>query len=133
MIAERESIEATLHRRWTLFAGFVARIEDTRLPKCVVFRELVGGAGCVGGQEKEWVWCFLDEVPQSLRHQRWPVDDCSPGRGGMAQDGGTRDGTFHGEIDRCRGSQGWATAWSTMLERDGKEQGEDSVRLFRTY
>ena len=35
--------------------GFVAHIEDTRLPKCVMFGELVGGAGCVGGQEKEWM------------------------------------------------------------------------------
>ena len=43
------------------------------------------------------------------------VDDCSPGRGGMAQDGGT----FHGEIDLCRESQGWATACSGMPERDG--------------
>ena len=24
--------------------------------------------------------------PQSFRHQRRPVDDCSPGRGGMVQD-----------------------------------------------
>ena len=43
-----------------MFTGFVARIEDTRLPKCVMFEELVGGAGCVGGQEKEWMGCFLD-------------------------------------------------------------------------
>ena len=47
-----ESIEATLRRRRILFAGFVARMEDTRLPKCVMFVEFVGGAGCVGGQEK---------------------------------------------------------------------------------
>ena len=46
-----ESIEAILRRRWTLFAGFVARVEDTRLPKCEMFGELVGGAGCVGGRE----------------------------------------------------------------------------------
>ena len=32
--------------------------------------------------------------PQSFRYQRRPVDDCSPGRGGMAQNGGTRGGTF---------------------------------------
>ena len=50
-----ESIEATSRRRRTLFAGFVARMEDTRLPKCVMFGELVGDAGCVGGQEKEWM------------------------------------------------------------------------------
>ena len=45
-----------------MFAGFVMRIEDTRLPKCVMFGELVGGAGCVGGQEKEWMGCFVDDL-----------------------------------------------------------------------
>ena len=59
---ESESIEATLRRRRILFAGFVARMEDTRLPKCVMFRELVGDAGCVGGQGKEWMRCFLDDL-----------------------------------------------------------------------
>ena len=56
------SIEATLRRRRILFARFVARKEDTRLPKCVMFGELMGGAGCVGGQEKEWIGCFLDNL-----------------------------------------------------------------------
>ena len=37
-------------------------MEDTRLPKCVLFGEMVGGAGCVGGQEKEWMGCFLDNL-----------------------------------------------------------------------
>ena len=45
---ESESIEVTLRRRRILFAGFVARMEDTRLPKCVV----VGGRGLCWGQEK---------------------------------------------------------------------------------
>ena len=44
-----ESIEATLRRRRILFAEFVARMEDTRLPKCVMFGELKGRADCVGG------------------------------------------------------------------------------------
>ena len=57
-----ESIEATLRRRRILFAGFVARMEDTRLPKCAMFGEMVMGAGCVGGQEKEWIGCFLDDL-----------------------------------------------------------------------
>ena len=47
------SIEATLRRRQILFAGFVAHMEDTRLTKCAMFVELVGGVGCVGGQKKE--------------------------------------------------------------------------------
>ena len=50
-----ESIEATIRRRQVLFARFVARIEDERLPKYMMFRELVGGTGCVGSQEKG-VW-----------------------------------------------------------------------------
>ena len=57
-----ESIEANLRRRRILFAGSVARMEDARLPKCVMFGGLVGGVGCVGGQEKEWKGCFLDDL-----------------------------------------------------------------------
>ena len=47
-----ESIGATLRRRRILFAGFVASMEVTRLPKCVMFGELVGRAGCVRGRKK---------------------------------------------------------------------------------
>ena len=36
MKTESESIEATLRRRRNLFAEFVVRMEDTRLPKCVM-------------------------------------------------------------------------------------------------
>ena len=122
-----ESIEATLRRRRILFAGFVARMEDTRLPKCVMFREMVGGAGCVGGQIKRVDWVFPGRS-QSFRHQRRPMNDCSPGRGGMTQNGRTRGGIFYGKMDRCRENQGWTTACSGMPERDGKNQGEDSPK-----
>ena len=37
-------------------------MENTRLPMCVIFGGMVGGAGCVGGQEKEWMGCFLDDL-----------------------------------------------------------------------
>ena len=56
-----------------------------------------GGRGLCGGSEKR-VDGVLSGRPQS------------PGREGMAQDGGTRGGTFHGEIDRCSERQGWTTA-----------------------
>ena len=36
-------------------------MEDTRLPKYVMFGELLRGVGCVGGQEKQWMGCFLDD------------------------------------------------------------------------
>ena len=102
-------------------------MKHTRLPKFVMFGELVGGAGCVGGAGKR-VGRVSPGRPQSYRHQRRSVDDCSSGRGGMAQDGGTTGGTFHGEIDRCRESRGWTTACSSMPERNGKGQGEDGLK-----
>ena len=67
-----ESIEATLRRRRILFAGFVARMKDTRLPKCVMFGEMMRGAACVGGQEKEWIGCFLDDFRAfSINADQW--------------------------------------------------------------
>ena len=41
---------------------YVARMKNTRLPKCVMFGELVGGAGYLGGEEKEWMGYFLDDL-----------------------------------------------------------------------
>ena len=47
-------------------------MEDRRLPKCVMFGELVGGAGCMGGQEKEWMGCFLDDLRASgINAEQW--------------------------------------------------------------
>ena len=37
-------------------------MENTRLPKCAMFGGMVGGAGFVGGEEKEWMGCFLDDL-----------------------------------------------------------------------
>ena len=94
-----ESIAATLGRRRILFAGLVARIEDTRLPKCVMFGELVGGAGCVGGQEKEWMGYFLDDLRAfGINADQWTTAARDEG----AQNGRTRGGSFHGKMDRCR-------------------------------
>ena len=47
-------------------------MEDTRLPKCVMFGGMVGGAGCVGSQEKEWMGCFLDDLRAlGINADRW--------------------------------------------------------------
>ena len=83
-----ENIEAIMRRRWILFEEYVARMEDTRLRKCVVFVEMVGARTAWGAMKKS-MGCFLDDL-RAFGYQRRPVDDCSPGRGGMAQDGGTR-------------------------------------------
>ena len=46
------SIEAILRKRRILFAGSVARMEDTRLPERVMFGELVGVRSPRGGKRK---------------------------------------------------------------------------------
>ena len=67
-------MEATLRRRRILFAGFVARMQDTRLPKCVMFGEMVGGASCVGGQEKEWMGCLLGDLRAfGINADQWTI------------------------------------------------------------
>ena len=50
----------------------------------------------------------------------------------MAQNDRTRGGTIHGKMDRCRKKQGWTAACSGMRERDGKDQGEDSLKQARS-
>ena len=47
-------------------------MEDTRPPKCVMFGEMVGGAGCVEGQKKEWMGCFLNDLRASdINADQW--------------------------------------------------------------
>ena len=115
-----ESIEATLRRRWILFAGFVARIEDTRLPKCVMFGELAGGAGCVRGQGKSRLRVPLDELRAfGINVDQWAT--AAQDKGECRKTAEQRGRKFHGEMDRCRESRGWDTTRNSMPERDGKD------------
>ena len=45
-----------------MFAGFVALMENTNLPKCGMVGKLVGGKGCVESQKKECMGCCLDDL-----------------------------------------------------------------------
>ena len=57
-------------------------------------RRIGAGRGLLEGAGKI-VDGVLPGRPQSFRHQRRPVDDCSSGRGEIAQDGGIRGEAFH--------------------------------------
>ena len=73
-----------MRKRRILLAGVLARMEDTRLSKCVMFGELIGGAGCVGARKKndgEWrktaeqeaemfmaEWMAAEKLRAELRH-----------------------------------------------------------------
>ena len=52
---DSESVEVIVRKRRILFAGFVARMREERLPQWVMFGEFVGGKGYSGGQEKDWM------------------------------------------------------------------------------
>ena len=47
-----------------VFPGRSQSFRHQRRPvdDCSPGRGMVGGAGCVGGQEKEWMGCFLDDL-----------------------------------------------------------------------
>ena len=80
-----------MRRRQVLIEGFVACMDNTRLPKCVMSRELVGGADCVGGRNKSgWgvSWTASDLSVLTTNSGRRLQ---SPGREGMAQGGEIRD------------------------------------------
>ena len=51
-----------MRKRRILFAGFVARIEEERLPQRVMFWELVGAKGYSRGQEKDWLAHLMDNM-----------------------------------------------------------------------
>ena len=71
-----------MRKRRILFAGFGASIKDTRWPKSVMFGELLVGGAAVHVERQEKVLKRVDGVsperPQSFRHHRRPVNDCSP-------------------------------------------------------
>ena len=60
---DSESVEAIVRKRRILFAGFVARMGEERLPQRVMFGELVGGKGYSGGQEKDWMDHLNEDMP----------------------------------------------------------------------
>ena len=45
-----------------------------RLAKCVMFGEMLGVAGCVGGQEKEWMGRFVDDLRAfGINADQWTI------------------------------------------------------------
>ena len=45
-----------------------------RLAKCVMFGEMVGGVGCVGGQEKEWMGRFVEDLRAfGINADQWTI------------------------------------------------------------
>ena len=62
--------------------AFVARMDNERLPKRVMFGEVDGGKGYSGGQEQDWMACLqhdlsLFNLPTEAKH--WTLAAKKPG------------------------------------------------------
>ena len=69
---DSESIETTVRRRRILFAGFVTRMGEERLPKRVMFGEMVGGKGYSGGQEWDWMRYLEEDLKEfGIKLEGW--------------------------------------------------------------
>ena len=116
---------------------FVVRTEDTRLPTCVLFVELMGSACYLGNRENS---AWGDSRTISELSVSTPTSERLQPR---TKGNGTRrrstgwNFSSQDEMDCCsRESQGWTTACSSMPERDGKDQGQDTPKQafrFRTF
>ena len=66
-----ESIDAIVRKRRILFAGFVARMREERLPQRVMFGELVGSKGYSGGQEKDPMVHLKEDMSAFVMKFEW--------------------------------------------------------------
>ena len=86
-------------------------MEGTKLSKCVMFGELVGRAGCVGGLEKEWMGCFLDDLLRAfgINADQWTTAAAHRARGNSA----------------VRRNKGWNVSWrnGSLQKKPGLDYG----------
>ena len=109
--------------------GFVMRVEHTRLPKCAMFGELLGGAGCVGVQENGWMGCLLDDLRAFgiNADQQWMTTAQDEGEWHQTVEHGA--GLFMAEyIVAEKVRAGLRHAVVSMVEHDGKDPRQDSPK-----
>ena len=67
-----ESIEAIVRKQRILFAAFVTRTGGERQPQRVVFGELVGGKGCSGEQDTDWMVHLKEDMSAfGMKFEGW--------------------------------------------------------------
>ena len=68
---DSESVETMVRRRRILFAGLLARMGEERLPRRVMFGEILGGKGYSGGQEWDWMNDLEDLKTFVIEFEGW--------------------------------------------------------------
>ena len=107
-----ESIKATVRKRRILFAGFVARVGEERLPQKVMFGELVGDKGYSGGQEKDWVVRLEEDMSAfGMKFEGWRKAAQKAGRWfRRVEEGAERFMRIWHDAESCRAAERHANA-----------------------
>ena len=94
--------------------------------RCVMFGELIGRAGCVGGQVKWWIGCFLDDLRDfSINANLWTTATQDEGEWRKtAEQGAERFMEKWIAAEKVRAGLGYAV----VPERDRKDQGDNSPK-----
>ena len=107
-----------MRRRNILFAGFVARVEEERLPKRVMFGEMVGGKVHSFGQEKDRMGRLEEGVKESgIKSEGW----CKAAQ---------KAGTWFGRVEA--GAEAFMRTWHDAERSRAAEQHGTVANAART-
>ena len=82
-MAGLERVELMLMRRRLRWLGHAARMEETRIPKCLLVSKLARGKRSVGGQKRRWNDVLVCDLKNCEVYSNWreQAQDCSTWRG----------------------------------------------------
>ena len=69
-VTNTDPIDRYVIRQRLRWAGHVRRMPDCRIPKKVMFGNLVGGKKCKGRPLKTWIDCFEEDL-ERIKLNRW--------------------------------------------------------------
>ena len=99
-------------------------MEDTRLPKCVMFGEMVGGAGCVGGQQKKWMGCFPDDLRAfGINADQWTTSAQDEGDGAERHNKGAEQFMTKWIAAEKTKAVDYGMQWYARTRREGPRRG----------
>ena len=70
-MAGLERVEVMLMKRRLRWLGHVARMEETRIPKCLLVSKLARGKCSVGGQKRRWNVVLVRDLKKCEVYSNW--------------------------------------------------------------
>ena len=70
-MADLRRVEVMLMKRRLRWLGHVARMEEARIPKCLLVCKLAGGKRSVGGQKRRWNDVIVNDLKKCELYPNW--------------------------------------------------------------